>query len=107
MELHRRGNNAGNNGSSRAGSDFFMNGVLKRPICGNKTSASSYRHGRKLLKRLKGTMTYGDQRLYTSRSFQEGSNKYEEFFCYNEHEDDPEDDEETRSGKKFNLKYIF
>lgn len=120
MEGNRR--NAGNgNGANRCG-DFLMAGIRKRRIVGTKIAASSPAHRRSLLKRLKGSLGYADQRLYTSRQvwiwhilfvqitchvlftqhllifvvwfclfqFQEGSNKYEEFFCYNENEEGDE-----------------
>ncbi len=66
---------------------------------------SSVAHRRSLLKRLKGSLGYADQKLYTSRQFQEGSNKYEEFFCYNENEDADEligsDDDEPQGSNLF------
>jgi len=83
--------------SYRYNGDFFMSGVPKRPICGSKTSTQV--HGKKLLKRLKSTLSYGDQRLYATRSFQEGDNKSEEYFCYNDLEEVSEDEGNTRSGK--------
>lgn len=85
---HRCGNLA-----HRTNIEFLIGGVMKRPIAGNKTASSKIGHRRKLLKRFKETLRYGDQRLYSSRQFAEGSNKYEEFFCYNEN-DDSEDEVE-------------
>ncbi len=86
---HRCGNLA-----HRTNIDFLLGGVMKKVIVGNKTSASKPTHRRKLLKRFKATLRYGDQRLYSSRQFAEGSNKYEEFFCYNENDESEEEPEE-------------
>lgn len=74
--------------SHRSNQDFLIGGVLKKPISGRKIKAGSLQHRRRLLKRMKTALKYGDQSLYSSRQFAEGSNKYEEFFCYNEVDDD-------------------
>lgn len=94
MEGNRRNAGAGNggggsNGTGRCG-DFLMAGIRKRRVVGSRIATGSSVHKKSLLKRLKGSMGYADQKLYTARQFQEGSNKYEEFFCYNENEDGDE-----------------
>jgi len=79
--------------AQRTNIEFLLGGVLKRPIAGNRTYTSKPLHRKKLLNKFKATLRYGDQRLYSSRQFAEGSNKYEEFFCYNENDDSEEEAE--------------
>jgi len=100
MDGGRRNNNQHGHGHSRCGQDFLMAAVMKRAIFGRRTSASSKRHSKKLLKRLKSQLGYADQKLFSSRQFAEGSNKYEEFFCYNEHEEEEEEVEVTQPKSK-------
>jgi len=93
MDSNRRG---GGNGSIARAGDFLMTGIRKRRVAGSKTSAGGLAHRRALFKRLKATLGFADQRLYTSKQFQEGSNKYEEFFCYNENDEEDLDSNDSR-----------
>jgi hypothetical protein len=100
MEGNGRGGGGGGDGDGnvpRAG-DFPMTGIKKKRLFGRRSTAGSSVHQGSLLRRLKASSGYADQRLYSSR--QEGANnKYDDFFCYDEHEDDEEEEVEDESGE--------
>ncbi|CAG7832721.1 unnamed protein product, partial [Allacma fusca] len=96
-----RGGLSGNN-PTRSTLEYLLTGINKRPVMGYRNSIVKVKHGNKLLRRLKLQMSYADQRLYSSRQFAEGSNKYEEFFCYNadDEAEEPEAEGEEESNER-------
>jgi len=96
-----RGNRCTNLAHRSTNVEFLIGGVIKKAIM-RKKSAQAYQKQRiRLMKKLQKSLGYADQKLFASRQFVEGSNKYEEFFCYNENESEEESedrgDEESTS----------
>lgn len=82
MENMSRNRGGPNSNGSRPTIEYLLTGINKRPVVGLKNSITKVKHGRKLLKRIRSQLSYADQKLFTSRQFAEGSNKYEDFFSY-------------------------
>ena len=95
MEKMSRNRSGTNGNGSRPTIDYLLTGINKRPVVGFKNSITKLQHSRKLLKRIRSQLSYADQKLFTSRQFAEGSNKYEDFFSY---ADSDESDGEADSG---------